>query len=140
MTDFVEPLPSQLWFMRLEKIASGELLSVENALRHASHLLQLTPIAYRELVRPTIGEDRLEAFLASGDLDGAARHLVAQPFALSLSEAGDMAQATISCPNLGHPVQVSGDTAASAILGAWATCLLGLRTAMGAEGPNQCSA
>ena len=32
MTEFVEPLSSELWFERLELVASGEMESVENAL------------------------------------------------------------------------------------------------------------
>lgn len=134
MTDFVEPLPSELWFKRLEMIASGELASVQNALRHASHLLQLAPLSYRDIVRPTIEEGRFEKLLDSCDLDGAARSLISHPLALTLSADGERAQATISCPGLGDPVRVSGDTVASAIVGAWATCLLALRTAKGAEG------
>jgi hypothetical protein len=137
MTDFVEPLPSELWFKRLEMIASGELASVENALRHASHLLLLAPISYRNIVRLTIEEIRFEKLLDLRDLDGAARHLIAHPLALTLSADGERVQATVSCPVLGHPVRVSGDTVASAIVGAWATCLPALRTAMGAEGRRQ---
>lgn len=87
-----------------------------------------------------IGEDRLEELLVAGDLDAAARHLVAQPLALAVEVAGGKVQATISCPNLGCPIQVSGDTAASAILAAWATCLLKFWTATGAESPCQSSA
>lgn len=140
MTDFVEPLAPELWFRRLELIASGQMASVENALRHASHLLQLAPIAYREVVRPAIGEAPFEELLNVGDLDGAARHLVAQPLALAFSADGEQALATISCPVLGHPVKASGDTIASAVLRAWTTYLLALRAVIDTGTPRQSSA
>lgn len=81
-----------------------------------------------------------KSLLESGDFEGAAHQLVAQPFVLSLGADGKRAQATISCPVLGHRVTMSGETAASAILGAWANCLLALRTATGTELPHQRSA
>lgn len=135
MTDFVEPLPPELWFERLEMIASGNMPSVESALRHASHLLQLAPMSFRDIARPTLEENSLEALLEAGDLDTAARYLVAQPLALSLTPGGDRGrvQVTISCALLGQSITVTGETAASAILEAWATCLLALQTVFADE-------
>nr|WP_166180942.1 hypothetical protein [Altererythrobacter segetis] len=42
---------------RIEMIARGELPGVENELRHASHLLQLTPQAERPAVELSIDEE-----------------------------------------------------------------------------------
>ena len=142
MSDSTEPLISNLWFERIEKVASGGLGSVENALRHAAHLLQLTPTPFRDVVRLGIDEEGFEALLDSGDFDTAARHLIGQPTALSVeAEQNEVKfRATISCPILGRAISCSAETVASAILAAWTTCLLGLRSEYGADllsGPRQ---
>jgi hypothetical protein len=134
MTDEIEPLDAPLWFRRIEMIARGELRGVENSLRHAAHLLQLTPGPFRHVVRPSIDEAAFEALLDKGEFDTAARHLVAQPTALSVDEASDgFVRATISCVILKRAIDGTGDTVASAVLAAWTTCLLALRTEFGAD-------
>jgi len=134
MTDDIEPLDSALWFRRVEMIARGELRSVENSLRHAAHLLRLTPRPFRHLVRLSVDEDAFEALLDRGEFDTAARHLVAQPSALSVDDdrVGPV-RATISCIILKRAVHGTGDTVAKAVLEAWTTCLLALRTEFGAD-------
>lgn len=128
MTRYVEPLDKALWFRQIEKIASGGFASMEHALRHASHLVQLTPAPFRDVVLLAIGEDGFEALLEAGDLDSAARHLIAQPTALSIEdhEDGSSIRATISCAILNRAIHGMGDTVASAVLSAWTTCLLAL--------------
>lgn len=142
MSDSIEPLVPRLWFERIEKVAGGHLGSVENALRHTAHLLQLTPTPFRNVVRLGIDEERFEALLEAGDFDAAARHLVGQPTALSVQADREESKfrATISCSILGRAISGSGETVASAILDAWTTCLLGLRLEYGADllcGPRQ---
>ena len=142
MTEHIEPLASAVWFERIEKIARGELGGIENTLRHASHLLQLTPAAFRDVVRPAIEEAQFEALLEAGDFDAAARHLIAQPAALACEtdQDGKNVRATISCSILNRTIHGTGKTAASAILAAWTTCLLALKTEYGADllsGPHQ---
>jgi hypothetical protein len=142
MTQHVEPLASELWFERIEKIANGKMASIEHALRHASHLLQLTPAPFREVVKLAIAEDRFEALLEAEDFDTAARRLIAQPTALSVvhGQSEGSIRATISCSILNRAIHGTGDTVASAILDAWTTCLLGLRSEYGADllsGPHQ---
>lgn len=128
MTTQIEPLDPALWFRRIEKIANGDLGSLENALRHASHLLQLTPRPFRGVVRLAIEEDRFEALLAAGDFDTAARRLIAQPAALAVETGTEAAsvRATISCVIRNRAISGTGDTVASAVLSAWTTCLLAL--------------
>lgn len=134
MTDDIEPLPPGLWFRRIEMIAKGELASVENSLRHAAHLLQLTPRPFRHVVRLSLDEDVFEALLEAGKFDTAARHLIAQPTALSVDQDPDgPVRAVISCVILGRAIQGSGETVATAVLDAWTTCLLALRTEFGAD-------
>ena len=142
MSEPIEPLVPSIWFERIEMVAQGHLGTVENALRHAAHLLQLTPAPFREVVRLGIDEEGFEALLDAGDFDTASRYLVGQPTALSVEPDHEMArfQATIGCSILGRAIRGSGETVATAILDAWTTCLIGLRSEYGADllsGPRQ---
>ena len=135
MADYVEPLDPALWFSRIEMIANGELGCVECSLRHAAHLLQLTPLPLRPQVGLSVDEDTFEALLDSGDFDTAARHLVARPTALGI-ESGDgtsSIRATINCSVLNRYIDGCGDTVAAAVLDAWTSCLLALRTTFGVD-------
>lgn len=129
MTNDIEPLHPLLWFRQIEKVACGRFKTIEHSLRHASHLLQLTPMAFREVVRLAIPEERFEAMLEAGNFDSAARHLIAQPAALAVEEGVDGigARATISCAILGRAIHGSGTSVGAAVLDAWTTCLLALR-------------
>jgi hypothetical protein len=117
-----------LWFRRVEKIANGELGDIESALRHASHLLQLAPTRFRPVLRLAIDENSFEMLLAEGDYDAAARHLIAQPAALTIERhpARTGFRATIRCVILHRTVHGSGESMAAAILAAWTKCLLAL--------------
>ena len=135
MSDSIEPLIPRLWFERIERIAQGHLGSVENALRHAAHLVQLTPDLFRDVVRLGADEERFEALLEAGDLDPAARYLIGQPTALSVEDDREEPgyRATIQCSILGRAISGSGKSVASAILDAWTKCLLGLRSEYGVD-------
>lgn len=134
MVDDLEPLDSMLWFRRIELIANDELGCVESSLRHASHLLQLAPLPLRPQVALSLDEESFEALLSMGDFDTAARHLVAQPTALSIEGPGaNLVRATIRCSILNRTVDGIGKTIAQAILDAWATCLLSVRTKYGSD-------
>lgn len=134
MIDEIEPLSAALWFRRIDMIGRGELGGIESSLRHAGHLLQLTPQPFRHVVRLTVDEEIFEALLEAGQYDAAARHLVAQPTALSVDEIpGVPVRATISCAILGRAVRGKGDSVAAAILVAWTTCLLALRAEYGGD-------
>lgn len=134
MVHYLEPLDSALWFRRIELIASGKLSSVESSLRHASHLLQMTPEALRPKVALSIGEESFEALLSAAEFDIAARHLVAQPTALSIDEPGaNLITATIRCSVLNRTIRGRGKTVAEAVLDAWAACLLAVRSQYGSD-------
>lgn len=124
----VEPLPRKLWLARVERIAEGRFATLENALRHASHLLELAPLEFREFARPSISEEQFEALLTRGDVDAAARHLVAQAAALHVQagEHGAGVVASISCAKLSRVTSGSGPCAASAVLHAWTAYFLAL--------------
>lgn len=128
----LEPLAAELWFERIEMIADGALGPTENALRHAFHLLQLTPREFRPREYGTIDEAEYEALLEAGELEAAARRLVASPaLTVSTEERGERIVALIKCSKLEKSVFGTADTPAAAILQAWAHCLLELRAELG---------
>jgi hypothetical protein len=130
MRDNIEPLASSLWFRRVAMISEGHLLHVERSLRHAFHLLQLAPTRFRPILGVPVDEDRFESLLANGEYDSAARHLVAQPAALTVEqqEGQTSFRASIGCPVLKHAVQGTGESVAEAVLAAWTKCLLALES------------
>ena len=132
MQEETEPLTPELWFERIEMIANGQLGNTENALRHALHLLQLTPRQFRPPEYGTIDEESYEALLEAGDLDAAARRLVAAPtltVTTTLSAGG--VEVAIGCKTLSMTIFGTGDSAAAAMLQAWAKCFLALRSEFG---------
>lgn len=135
MTNAIEPLTPSLWFERIVKVANGQLGSVENALRHAAHLLQLTPAPLSHVFTLESDEEGFEALLNAGSLDAAARCLVRVPTALTVEAVGEDGsyRATIDCPVRGRAVSGRGENEASAILDAWTTCLLNLRREYGSD-------
>ena len=134
MTEDIEPLAPEVWFARIEMIACGGLGRVENSLRHAGHLLQLTPRPFREIVRPSPEENVFDALLEAGKFDIAARYLISQPTALCVEREPDApVEAIISCVILKRAIRGTGETEAAAILDAWTTCMLALRTEFGAD-------
>jgi hypothetical protein len=125
----LEPLPTDIWFERIEMIRNGELRSTENALRHALHLLQLTPLELRPKEYGSIDEESYEALLAGGEYENAARILVSAPtLSVVTSMTGDWARAGIRCSLLDRTIFGEGPTVADAIVRGWANCILMLRS------------
>ena len=130
MQEDIEPLPDWLWFERMELIARREMSSTENALRHALHLLQLTPRQFRPREYSALDEAHYEALLDAGDFEAAARRLVATPtLSVSAAPAAGGVKVAIRCSRLHKTLVGEGDSVADAILQAWAECLLMLREA-----------
>ena len=128
MQEDIEPLPECLWFERIELIARREFPSTEHALRHALHLLQLTPRQFRPPEYNALDEAHYEALLEAGDLEAAARRLVTAPtLSVSAAPAAGGVKVAIRCSRLNRTLVGEGDSVADAIRHAWAECLLMLR-------------
>lgn len=135
MQDDIEPLPPDLWFERIEMIATGQLGSTENALRHALHLLQLTPHQFLPREYGNIDEESYEALLEAGDLDAAARRLIAAPaLTVSATSSAEGVEVAIGCRILNQTIVGRGDSVAAAILHGWTECLFALRSEFGSSG------
>jgi hypothetical protein len=128
-----EPLATGLWFQRVAIAAAGELGSIENSLRHAAHLVHLAPFSFRRVLPQVLEEGAFEALLEAGEFDTAARQLFAPPTTLLIETSADESplRAVIGCAILGRPVDGTGETAAAAILDAWAKWLVTLRLEFG---------
>lgn len=128
MGNEIEPLTPELWFERIEVIARRELRNTENSLRHALHLLQLSPPEFRPPNHIQIDEAEYEALLEAGDLDTAARCLVDAPtLSVRMSSTEDGIKVAVRCSTLNLTMIGEGVSEADAILQAWAECLLKLK-------------
>lgn len=135
MREVIEPLMPSLWFERILKIANGQLGSVENGLRHAFHLLQLAPVPFKRALTSESDEDGFEALLEAGAFDAAARRLAGDSTAVTVEAVGEGGnyRATINFPNRGCAISGRGDNEASAILNAWTSSILDLRSECGLD-------
>jgi hypothetical protein len=125
----IEPLPAEIWFRRIAMIASGDLKDTERALRHAFHMLQLTPREFRPPEYWDLDEESYEALLDAGELEAAARKLVSAPtLTVTTAPSASGTKVVIGCKVLKTAVSGDGDSAAAAILQAWANCLLALKS------------
>lgn len=116
--DQLSPIDADLWFERWDKIARGELRSLERSLRHAFHLVQLTPDEFRRSVRPAADEPSFEALLDECRFEEAAGCLIHYPSApIVVSAATPVIEAGITCPQCGSLFRGAGDSPGSAILG-----------------------
>jgi hypothetical protein len=136
MANNIEPLAPNLWFQRLAVIAAGELGSVENSLRHASHLILLTPNSFPKSRSANIGRRRhSRLYLRRATSTPQARQLVVPPANLLVQANPDAKslRAVIACAILKRPVEGTGETAAAAILDAWTSWLITLRLEFGVD-------
>lgn len=139
MPDNTTPLPLEMWFERVDIIASGALGSIENALRHACHLLQILPDQLRQCVNWQVDESRMEKLLDAQRFDDAARELLGTTSGLRVAVvSGNYYRAALTCTMSQRTVTGHGRSEATAIIAAATTCLLGIRDDM--RGPARRSA
>lgn len=141
--DGIEPLEPELWFQALERLSSrqpaAESAEVAHMLRHALHLVQLTPGPLKGIVQCHASESRFEEFLDCGALDSAAIALIGSPMcfelACTLSEGQRRVEARVWLPaQTGRPSAAVGNCVPGALVGAWSTCLAALRQRSRASG------
>jgi len=84
---------------------------------------------------PILDEDAFEALLEAGDYDTAARQLFVTPTTLLIETSVDERplRAVIGCAILKRPVDGTGESAAAAMLDAWAKWLVTLRLEFGSD-------
>ena len=126
----VEPLEPALWLAALRKLASRVATDdsgIEELLRHALHLLQLTPEPLRGVLPHGLDEASFEHQLECRAFESAALALMGPHMALELTRIP--AQAFIAKAWLSEDsrsISVTSPRAASALLGAWCSALFGL--------------
>jgi hypothetical protein len=130
----LEPLDVEAWFERIEMIATGLIERTEHGLRHAFHLLQLTPREFRPPQYWQLNEQAFEALLDGGQLETAARQLLCAPgLTVTTVYSAHGVEAAVRCRTLKRTTYGRGDSPAAAILDAWARCLLSLNEDFGSE-------
>lgn len=131
MPDKMTSLPLDLWFERVEVIASGALGSIENSLRHAGHLLQLLPEPLSGCVTWRIDECVMERLLDAQNFDDAAKYLLGDARGVCVvSEAGNSYRANLTCAKAEQDAVGLGASEAAAILAASTACLLQIRSTL----------
>lgn len=129
--DSIEPLGLENWFAsvrRLSTLAAGGRATLGSALRHAYHLVQLTPHPLRASVSPAMSERAFETLLEAEIYDIAAQALVGAPAGLALvRQPGSKAIfAEVRFPDGRGLGCGQGRTIALAILQAWCRAALAL--------------
>ena len=128
----IEPLEPSAWFDALERLLRRQRTSRDNdlfaLLRHAYHLLQLTPCPLRSYVNAGADEATFERYMASAAGAQAALALVGPGMAFSISStARDEFQARVWLTEHPGGAATTSRSLASALVGAWTKCLLDLR-------------
>ena len=132
----IEPLEPDLWFAALAQLskrrAEAREGGAESLLRHAFHLLQLTPRPLRGHVQCAVSEETFEALLQAGATDCAALGLVGLTAEIDLHRSAipgtEAVEARVCLPGQETmPAAAQAQSIALALLGAWANCLLAIR-------------
>jgi hypothetical protein len=129
--DSIEPLGLGSWFAsvrRLSALLSASHGTIGTALRHAYHLVQLTPHTLRTSVAAALSERAFEQLLEAEIYDIAAQALVGSPAGLALvRQPGSKAVfAEVRFPDGRGLGCGQGRTIASAVLQAWCRAAVAL--------------
>lgn len=144
--DSIEPLGLETWFdcvERLNGLAVTSRAAIGSALRHAYHLVQLTPYALRSSVSAAMSERAFEDLLEAEIYDIAAQALVGSPAGLALvrQPGSKTIFAEVRFPEGQGTGCGQGRTIARAILQAWCRAALALdRPAEGWRGSSASAA
>ena len=126
----IDPLEPALWLDALRKLCrrvSTDDSGIEELLRHAFHLLQLSPAPLRGVLPHELDEASFEHLLECRAFESAALALMGAYMTLELTRRP--AQAFIAKAWLSEDacsISVTSPCAASALLGAWCSALFGL--------------
>lgn len=129
----IEPLEPAMWFGAIAKLEQRRIRSAEiefdRLLRHAYHLLQLTPRPLRSIIRSELSETQYDVLLGARALESAAMGLIGQPMRYGLVRliAGHF-EAKVWLTDSAEPTSVHSTFVASALLGAWAQTIVAMDT------------
>ena len=127
----IEPLEARTWFGAIRALerrwgqhSNGDQ---ERLLRHAYHLVQLTPRPLRQTIRADLAEAEFERLLQCRAFESAAIGLIGFPMTLSASRLGMAVwEARARMPDQSDANAARADSFASAVVGAWTHCLVAL--------------
>jgi hypothetical protein len=129
--DNAEPLAPATWFLALERLAQRHTMAagrdLEAMLRHAFHLLQLTPRHLTHLVQTNLDEAAFERLLEAEAFDSAAIGLLGSPAAFAVSVTEEGAEARVCLPSQTDPTIARSISFASALFRAWVQSLVALK-------------
>jgi hypothetical protein len=125
----IEPLEPELWLDRLRTLAAGKSRTTEDlerALRHAYHLIKLTPRPLRHLIRCKLDEAEFEALMIARAWDSAALALACEPLGLRVNRAPGTETIEVEVYNPYDPSSQlrTGASLATALFEAWLAYLI----------------
>lgn len=138
----VEPLEPGLWFRAIRKLVQSldtpATHKLECRLRHAYHLLQLTPRPLRDVIRSEVSEVELEQLLRAAAFESVADRLVGEPLTYIVRRlSSGLYEAQVRLPSQMEGTAARGPSFASALVGAWGKNLVSLE-ARSALLPDNC--
>jgi hypothetical protein len=125
--DDIEPLEPGHWMRRIRQLATWPLdddANLERALRHAFHLVQLTPRPLRHIIHCTSGEVEFEALLQTRAFEAAVFRLVGNRTPYNLSKSSDELGVTAEVwyPDQYSRCSATDRSAPLALFRAWLEC------------------
>ena len=137
----IATLAPDLWFGRLWTLA-GRLetgqTGLEEALRHAFHLVQIAPGPFSEIVECELSEVAYESYLGKGAFDAAATALTSSAYLEISVEVPDGYFVVVVRSDLFDVnARVAGQHREETLLRSWIEALLAIEDAAKAEGFNR---
>lgn len=96
------------------------MMEDDHAIRRAYHLACLCPVALRPFIWPGFGESELEALLEKGEMEQAARRVIARNGDVAIEPRTDLT-GFVATYNIGEDcIRFEGHSSVHAMIGAWA--------------------